>query len=410
MATFAYTALEPSGRRRNGVVDAPDQHVALAQLTDRGDFVVEIREAGRAAASADGPLSADDLAGRRLRASRQDLALFTRRLSDLASAGLPLDRTLAVVGEQSESQALQLVATAALIDVRGGLPVSQALAKFAKLFPPVITETLRAGEASGQFGPVAGRLADFQEKEVARRTAFSSALIYPALLTMTAFSVVVFLITFVLPRLSGVFKDLGTDLPFTTRLLLGVTDFVTANGVLIASAVVGALVGYRIWVATPAGALQRDAVLLKLPAAGSVIRKAAISRFARVLGTLLFGGVPILESLRLAGLASGNRRLGQAADQVADDVREGRTLHDAMRDAGAFPPVLTHMAAIGEETGDLPTMLGRVADSLDFEVDTGMKRLTALFEPVIVVVMGGFVGFVVLSVLMPIFEAQSLVK
>lgn len=411
MASFAYTALEPSGRRRNGVVDAPDQAMALAQLTDRGDFVVEIREAGRAASAGDdGPLTADDLQGRRLKASRQDLALFTRRLSDLASAGLPLDRTLSVVGEQSESPALRLVATAALMDVRSGLPVSQALAKFPRLFPPVITETLRAGEASGQFGPVAGRLADFQEKEVARRTAFSSALIYPALLTSTALGVVVFLITFVLPRLSGVFKDLGTGLPTTTKLLLGATDLITQNGALIVGILVAAALGYRVWVATPAGALQRDAALLKLPAAGSVLRKAAISRFARVLGTLLFGGVPILESLRLAGLASGNRRLGQAADQVADDVREGRTLHDAMRDAGAFPPVLTHMTAIGEETGDLPTMLGRVADSLDFEVDTGMKRLTSLFEPVIVVVMGAFVGFVVLSVLMPIFEAQSLVK
>jgi type II secretory pathway component PulF len=149
---------------------------------------------------------------------------------------------------------------------------------------------------------------------------------------------------------------------------------------------------------------------MTVPLIGPVVRKATVSRFARVLGMLVYGGVPILESLRLSGLAAGNRVFLQSAVQVADEVREGRSIGEAMRDAGAFPPVLTHMVAIGEETGDLPKMLGRVSDSLDFEVDNGMRRLTALVEPVIVLLMGGFVGFVVLSVLLPIFQAGNLVK
>lgn len=156
--------------------------------------------------------------------------------------------------------------------------------------------------------------------------------------------------------------------------------------------------------------MARDRMLVRLPLLGPVILKATVSRFARVLGTLVYGGVPILDALRLAGLSSGNRVFKKSADLVEEEVREGRPIAESMRDSGAFPPVLTHMVAIGEQTGDLPKMLGRVSDSLDFEVDNGMRRLTALVEPVIVLVMGAFVGFVVLAVLLPIFQAQELVK
>jgi len=171
-----------------------------------------------------------------------------------------------------------------------------------------------------------------------------------------------------------------------------------------------AIILFRAWSATEAGAYSRDQMLLKVPLLGKVLTKSVISRYARVLGTLIFGGVPILEAIRLSGLASGNKVYERTSNLVEQEVREGRTIHDAMRDAGAFPPVLTHMVAIGEETGDLPKMLGRVADSLDFEVDTGLRRLTSLVEPIIVLGMGAVVGFVVLSVLLPIYQAQNLVK
>lgn len=402
MSSFAYVALEPSGKRRNGHVEAADRDAAIALLASEGRYVVDIKE--------EAAVQQSTIAAVRGKASRADLALFTRRLADLSGAGLPLDRVLQVIAEQSESPQLTSIAMDALEDIRGGLPVSGALAKHPKLFAPVYTETLRAGEASGQFPQVASRLADFQEREVERRSQVVSAMIYPAVLTMTAVAVIGFLFGFVLPKLSGVFKDLGSNLPTSTKILLATTDFLSQNVLLIVGVLVGSIVAYRGWVATEGGATQRDAMLLKLPSAGKVIAKAVISRFARVLGTLLYGGVPILESLRLAGLASGNRAMVRAAESVADDVRDGRAINQAMKDSGSFPPVLTHMVAIGEETGDLPTMLGRVADSLDFEVDTGMRRLTAMFEPVIVVVMGTIVGFVVLSVLLPIFQAQSLIK
>jgi type IV pilus assembly protein PilC len=408
VTTFTYIALDSDGRKKNGLVEAVNQDAAISRLAGEGRFVLEISEqkgprvigGGSPAATARG----------KGRAGKGDIALFTRRMADLAAAGLPLDRVLQVVAEQSESGQLVVVAEDALEQVRGGMPVSEALARHPKIFPDVYSQTLRAGEASGQFPEVATRLADFQEKEVARRSQIVSALIYPAMLTMTAVGVVIFLLTFVVPRLSDMFADLGGDLPTTTQILLAVTGAITEHWVLILGAIAALVVAYRAWSATESGALTRDGLLLQLPMLGPVLRKATVSRFARVLGTLVFGGVPILEAIRLAGLASGNRVFHRSAIRVEEEVREGRSIADAMRDAGAFPPVLTHMVAIGEETGDLPKMLGRVSDSLDFEVDNGLRRLTSTIEPVIMLVMGAFVGFVVLSVVLPIFQAQELVK
>ena len=402
MTTYAYTALEPSGKRKTGFIDAPNKEAAIANVVADGKYVLEIKESGaKKGAKAVG-------GGKNV--GRGDIALFTRRMADLAAAGLPLDRVLQVVAEQSESATLTEVSLDALDQVRKGSPVSDALARHPKLFPDVFTQTLRAGEASGQFAEVAGKLADFQENEVTRRSQIVSAMIYPGVLTFTAVSVVIFLVTFVMPRLSPVFKDLGSELPATTKILLGTTDFITNNGLLILGVIVGLFIAYRAWVATPAGALTRDRAIFFMPLVGPVIRKATVSRFSRVLGTLVFGGVPILEAIRIAGLSSGNRVFQASSQIVEQEVREGKPIAEAMRDAGDFPPVLTHMVAIGEETGDLPKMLGRVSQSLDFEVDNGMRRLTALVEPIIVLIMGTFVGFVVLSVLLPIFAAQSAVK
>lgn len=403
--TFAYTALDASGARRTGAVDAETREAAVARLAAEGRFVLEIGEATRLQKTSPASSSGGGKAP-----SRQDLALFTRRLADLASAGLPLDRVLQVVAEQSESETLKRISEEALGDVRGGLPVSQALAKHPKYFDNVFTQTLRAGETSGQFGEVALRLADYQEKEVTRRGQIVSALVYPGVLATTALGVIIFLITFVLPRLSGVFNDMGSDLPLSTKMLMEGSVFVTHNGIAILLALTVLLVALRAWFATASGAEARDRFLLSAPAIGPVIYKATISRFARVLGTLVYGGVPILEALEIAGLSAGNRVFLRSAEVVEEEVRAGRPIADAMRDGGAFPPVLTHMVAVGEETGDLPKMLGRVSDSLDFEVDTGMRRLVSLVEPVIVLTMGIVVGFVVLSVILPIYQAQNLVK
>ena len=401
--TWAYTAIDAGGARKTGVIEAANREAALARLDAEGRFVLELKEGASVKAVA-------TMTGSRRMPGKQDLALFTRRLADLSSAGLPLDRVLQVVSEQSESVMLREVAEETLNDVRAGSPVSQALAKHPKLFPEVFTQTLRAGEASGQFPEVASRLADFQEKEVARRSQIVGALVYPAILAGTAVFVVLFLLLFVVPKLGGIFADLGDSLPLSTKILLSSTGFITQNWILVLGSIVGITVGSRLWLATDAGAYARDRFLLKAPMIGPVVTKATISRFARVLGTLVYGGVNILEALEIAGLSAGNKVFQKSAEEVSEEVRAGRPIAEAMRDTAAFPPVLTHMVAIGEETGDLPKMLGRVSDSLDFEVDTGMRKLVSLVEPVIVLGMGAFVAFVVLSVMLPIFQAQETIK
>ncbi|MBS1724083.1 MAG: type II secretion system F family protein [Armatimonadetes bacterium] len=403
MTTYAYVALEPSGKKKTGFVDAPTRDQAIEIVSRDGRYVVEIKEQERRR-----KMEGDGR--RRGKVGPSEIALFTRRLADLSSAGLPLDRALQVVAEQSESGTLADVANQALEDVRGGLPVSDALAKHERMFPGVYTQTLRAGEASGQFASVAERLADFLENQVARRSQIVSAMVYPIVLTVTSFGVVLFLMTFVMPRLEGVFHDLGGTLPPSTQMLMGFSRFLTQNGLVLLGLAVAGVIGFRAWVKTDGGALARDNALMKTPLVGPIVTKATVSRFARILSTLVYGGVPILEAIRLAGMASGNRVFLVKAETVEQEVREGRAIAEAMRDTGAFPPVLTHMVAIGEQTGDLPKMLTRVSDSLDFEVDNSLRRLTALVEPAIVLLLGTIVGFVVISVLLPILSAQELVK
>ena len=407
MATFAYTVLEPNGQRKSGFLDANTKEAAVLQLTGSGSYLIEISE--RAAREGFG--SQDNQEKKKGgKPAKADVALFTRRLADLADAGLPLDRVLQVVAEQSENQQLTDLAEEALEDVRAGSSVSAALAKHPKVFTPIFTSTLEAGEQSGQFSEVAGRLAEFQEKEVARKSQIVSALIYPSILLFTAVGVVVFILAFVIPKLSTTFAAQGDKLPGSTKLLLAISDFISNQWMLIIGGIVGTVVGLKLYFATENGAYFRDGLLMRIPVIGKIVTKSTVSRFARVLATLVYGGVQILDALELSGIASGNRVFQRSADEVKLNVREGVPIAQAMRDARAFPPVLTHMVAVGEETGDLPRMLNRVSDSLDFEVDNGLRRATALVEPVIVLVMGGFVAFVVLSVLLPIFNAQDVVK
>ena len=406
--TFSYTALEPSGKRKTGFVDAASREAAIAAIAAEGRSVLEIAEQ---AATQQGPKATGETK-KKGKVGRAELALFTRRMADLAAAGLPLDRVLSVVAEQSESATLAEVSEQALSEVQSGTPVSEALAKHPKLFNEVFTQTLRAGEASGQFPEVAQQLAEFQEKEVERRSTIVSSLIYPGILLATAIFVIVFLLTFVVPKMTPMFNSMKAsgDLPTMTTALLAITGFLTNNGLVILGVLVGSFFLYKAWVATESGAYSRDQFYLNAPILGPVVRKATVSRFSRVLGTLVYGGVPILLALEIAGMAAGNRVFRRSAVLVENDVREGRRIAEAMRDAGAFPPVLTHMVAVGEETGDLPKMLTRVSNSLDFEVDNGMRRLTAMVEPLIVLTMGTFVGFVVIAVLLPIFSGSDTVK
>jgi type II secretion system protein F len=400
---FQYVAVGADGQRRSGRIEAETRAEALARIREMGHQPVQLHEAY---AQAERPAPT----ARRRRISSGDITAFTRQLADLTLGGLTLDRSLTVLAEQADSASLRSLIETVQTEVRGGTALSQALSQHPRYFPPMVVNMLRAGEMSGQLGEVLERLAQFAEREQARRAQIVSAMVYPAVLLLVAATTLAFLLTFVVPRLSGVFSDLGAELPLPTRMLLGITGALTSGWWAILGGAALFWLGVQAFRRTEAGAYQIDRWMLRMPVLGKVWRKVVIARFSRALGTLVAGGVPILDALNVAGLAAANRALTRAAEELEARVKAGETISIAMRATGQFPPVLIHMTAVGEETGDLPRVLLRVAETLDGEAEIAMKRLTTLVEPAIVIFMGAFVGFVVLSILLPVFQANSIVQ
>jgi type II secretory pathway component PulF len=342
--------------------------------------------------------------------TRLQILLFTREMSDLLDAGLPMDRAFSVLLDQADTAPLRHMLASMQGEIRAGTPLSDALRKFPREFADLYCNMVKAGEVSGQLSGVMTRLAEFLEKEAVRRSQILSALTYPAVLISVAITAVLFLMTFAIPRLTPVFKDMGADLPLPTTILLGFSGFIAKFWWLIVIGIVGGVSLFRSWVATRAGRYAFDNLRLNMPPFGTLVQKVVAARLVRTLGTLLGGGVPILEAMDISASAVGNMVATEAILTVRGGVRQGETLHEAMNKAGNFLPVVTHMTAVGEETGRLPQMLIRTAETLDFEVDSAMRRLTSLVEPLVVLFMGVFIGFIVLSILLPIFQISSLVK
>jgi type II secretion system protein F len=428
MADFKYTALDRAGKQVTGTLTGGDKADAAAKVRQLGYFPVEVVSSngsgngagrhvvaitgGRTRPNIDGttrkPEGAAAPQGKKV--SRVQILLFTRELSDLIDAGLPIDRALSVLIDQSDNEALEAMLRKIQGDIRAGNALSEALRSYPREFPTLYANMIHAGEVSGQLAPVLIRLADFLEKEQVRRSQVLAALTYPMVLISVAILAVTFLLTYVIPKLSDVFKQLGTGLPLPTQILLSVSNSLMHYWYVFVLGITGAILLYRGWTATSSGRKTIDTLKLTAPLFGGLTRKIVMARFVRTLGTLLGGGVPILDSLEISGSAVGNVVATQAIEVARDGVRQGETLASSMDKSGNFLPLVIHMTAVGEETGRLPAMLGRTADTLDFEVDNAMRRLTSLVEPLVVLLMGTFVGFVVLSILLPIFEANSSVK
>ncbi len=428
MPDFRYTALDRSGKQVTGTLAGRDETDAAAKVRALGYFPVSLKgsgngASGRAVATITGNKTrpildsaarsetpAAEVVDKGRKVPRVHILLFTRELADLIDAGLPIDRALSVLVEQSDSDELRSMVRRLQADIRAGKPLSEAMTRFPREFPPLYANMIRAGEIAGQLPSVMSRLADFMEKEHVRRSQVLAALTYPMVLITVAVLAVTFLLTFVIPKLQDVFKDLGAALPMPTQMLIGASKFIQYRWWVIAIAIVVAVAAFRAWVATPGGRRTFDAFKLGMPLAGILTRKIIMARFVRTLGTLLGGGVPILDSLDIAASAVGNTVTEAAVGAARDSVRQGEPLAASLEQTGAFVPLVVHMAAVGEETGRLPNMLIRTSETLDFEVDNTMRRLTSLVEPAVVLMMGGFVGFVVLSILLPIFKANTFVK
>jgi type II secretion system protein F len=422
MPDFSYEAVDRAGKPAGGTIAARDASDAAVKVRALGVYPtrIDVARGKPAAKSRNGAENTTQAEKRNAatqansgfgkRVTRMQLLLFTREMSDLLDAGLPMDRAFSVLIEQTESLAFRTMLSAMQGDIRAGLPLSDALAKFPREFPPLYYNMVRAGEVSGQLPGVMIRLADFMEKEQVRRSQIISALTYPAVLVGVAVLSLAFLLTFAIPKLAGVFKGMGAALPMPTQILISLSSFIGHFWWALLLGLAAGWYGFRLWTNTLAGRQTYDAFRLRLPVVGKLIQKAISARLVRTLGTLLGGGVPILEAMDISASALGNVVASEALLETRGGVRQGETLHAAMERSTVFLPVVRHMTAVGEETGRLPAMLIRTADTLDFEVDSAMRRLTSLVEPLVVLFMGVFVGFVVMSILLPIFQINTLVK
>jgi len=398
MPLFAYQGLDRQGSRVNGTIDAPGRRAALTRLREQGVHATAVTEAHRSRRTRF-QFGAN-------RVAAMDLALLVRQLSTLLAAGLPLDDALAATAEQQEKPALQQ----ALVRVREralqGDALHAALAA-ESCFPELCINMVAVGESSGQLDRVLDQLADYFERSAQVTARLRAALTYPLLMAVVGSAVLFFLVTFVLPKVTRMLVDLDRALPWPTALLIGFSNLMAAWWWLLLIVVVAAVLAGKRYVATPAGAHRRDEQLLRLPLFGRLYRQVAAARFARTLGTLLASGVALPRALEIAGGLLGNLILQGHVSDATTAVREGGSLAAALQTADCFPPLLVRLTAAGEQSGQLQSMLLRAATISEQQSEMTISSLLTLLEPVMILVMGVTVGFIVLAILLPIFEATQ---
>jgi type IV pilus assembly protein PilC len=401
MAVYAYRG-RTTGGAVAGEVEAVDRMNAVSQLRSKGIVVTAVQE--RKAKAPAGP--------RRVRGKVKDkqMAVYTRQFSAMVDAGLPIAQCLTILAEQSESPPLRDVTTQIAREVEAGGTLADSFRKFPRIFNELFTNMLQAGEAAGVLDVVLQRLSAYIEKAASLKAKVKGALVYPATIISVAFVVVIFMMTFVIPTFRTMFQGLGAALPLPTQIVLWVSDFTRSYIIFILAGVAGFVIALKKYYATEQGSLVIDTMMLKVPVVGVLIQKVAVARFTRTLGTMISSGVPILEALRITARSAGNRVVEKAVMQARSAVTAGRTLSDPLRAAAVFPPMVVHMISVGESTGALDQMLGKVADFYDDEVDTAVGALMSLLEPAMIVILGVIIGGLVVALYLPIFKIVTLIK
>ncbi len=405
MATFAYNALDKAGTEVAGTLDADNEGLALGRLRDMGYLPLEVREEK---VTKGGILDTflGMFAGKRVKG--KDIVTFTRQLSTLIDSGLPLLRSLTVLGEQTENPNLKVQIKDIGASVQGGSTFSDALAKHPRTFNKLYTNMIKAGEAGGVLEVVLARLAEFSEKDQAVRAKVKGAMVYPALVIMVGVGVVLFLTIAIIPTFVGMFEEVALTLPLPTRIMMVISDFLRGFWWVNLLAILVLIAVYRMWVRKEGGRYQADKIKLRIPILGELVKKSALSRFARTLGTLITSGVPILQALLIVRDTAGNEVIARAMVAVHNSIREGESIAGPLGKSPVFPPMVVHMIAVGEETGALDNMLIKVSDAYDREVDTTVAALTSVLEPILILGMGLVVGFIVIAMYLPIFQMSAM--
>jgi general secretion pathway protein F len=333
---------------------------------------------------------------------------FTQQLGALLEAGLPLDRSLSILTDVTEKNGMKEIIRDILSNIQKGNSISDSLARHQKVFPPIYTNMVKAGEAGGVLEQVIARLAEYLENSQRIMEEVRSALIYPAILTFVGGGAVAFLLTFVVPKFTQIFKEMGQNLPVPTVILLSISNGLRGYWWLLLGVVIIILLGVKKFIKSEEGRSWWDALILRTPLFGDLARKTAVSRFARTLGTLLNSGVPILQALNIVKESIGNNVIAKGIATIREDVKRGKGIAKPLRDSGVFPPLAVHMMVVGEETGKLDEMLIKVADRYDTETRIAIRRLLSLLEPGMILFMGLLVGFIIVAILLAIFSVNEI--
>ena len=424
MPSYAYTALDARGQEVSDTLEAGNENEAIAALRQAGYYPTSVMEAGKAAKAARGKTAAAPKAKapglkkeiniripflERKTIKPKTLMIFTRPLATLIDSGLPLLRGLNVLGKQEPDPVLRKTIGKLADSVQGGSTFSDGLAQHPKIFNKLYINMVKAGELGGVMELVLVRLADFQEKAQKLKNKVVSAMFYPIIVLVIAVAIMAFLLVYIVPKFEQIFADMlgGKPLPALTEFVIGTSRFFQNQWYLILGALIVFVVAYNLAGRTEKGLAIIDAIKLRIPLFGDLIKKGAISRFSRTLGTLVTSGVPILQALNITRDTAGNVVLSNAIQKVHDSVKEGESIVSPLEKSGIFPPMVVSMIDVGEETGQLPEMLLKVADVYDDEVDNTVAGLTSLLEPIMIVFLAVVVGTIVIALFLPLISIIS---
>jgi general secretion pathway protein F len=405
MPVFAYKALDEKGKAVEGLQEADSPRTLRSALRRDGLFLTEVVAEQKAQAASPEVNVRRWLVGR---IGADDVAVATRQLAVLVNAGIPLVDSLTALVEQVDRERLKRVLSAVKQRVNEGASLADAMSQHPRVFGNLYVNMIRAGESSGALDVVLYRLADFTESQARLRAKVLGTLTYPAAMLVIGAVIMGILFTVVIPKITKVFEDAQVVLPWTTRFLIGFSSFVHDWWWVMGLLAVLAGLGVARWRRTPDGRARWDVMALRAPVFGTLVRQVAIARFSRTLATLLKSGVPLLVSMDIVKNIVGNTRLARVIEESRESIKEGESIAAPLKRSGEFPPLVYHMVAIGEKTGQLEDMLGNVANAYDSQVETRIAALTSLLEPVMIVVMGGAVAFIVFSILMPILQVNTI--
>ena len=402
MSTYVFKAMDLTGAKATGEVEAESKQIVSDQLKQRGLIVLDI---------------ADKSGSKELeipflnRIKPGDLTIMTRQLATMVNSGMTILRALYVLEAQTENEKLVATLTSVRKDVEAGLPLSDALERHPKVFNPLFVAMTRAGETGGVLDSALTRVADQLESADSLRRQVRAAMAYPLVVMVFAFSVLIALVVFLVPVFVGTFKQFGGDLPTITKFTVGLSNAITGYWYLFILGGFGTSWAFKRWKTTTAGRKQWDTFKLRIPMKiGDIVQKIALARRSRTLSALVSAGVPLMQALEITGQTAGNWCIEKAMSDVIESVRQGGTIADPLKNAPVFPGMVTHMIGVGEETGAMDTMLSKIADFYEDQVAAAVKQLASILEPVMIIFVGGMVGFIVVSMYMPLFKVYDAIR